>query len=173
MLYIHVMAFTNVSSYIVQINVSADTDTTKNDRYRYCKKWPLPIPRIRYLNTLLVSIISLLVQKRNNVATRGLSAVPPTSTTAAALPSLLWHEIKCLIEFLFSSLFTIIFSAGQALFGTFPPWYQRSCFILYVSHYSFAIILVSTSSSWFTLAVPTREVFCVGYTPRAWGHRSL
>ena len=41
------------------------------------------------------------------------------------------------------------------------------------SYYSLTIILVSTSSSCFTLAVPMREVYCVEYTPRAWDPRSL
>ena len=45
--------------------------------------------------------------------------------------------------------------------------------LFYISYYSFAIILVSASSSCFTLAVPMREVYCVGYTPRAWDPRSL
>ena len=42
-----------------------------------------------------------------------------------------------------------------------------------IPYYSLAIILVSASSSCFTLAVPLREVSCLGYTPRAWDTRSL
>ena len=37
-----------------------------------------------------------------------------------------------------------------------------------ISYYSIAITLASASSSCFTLAIPIREVYCVGYTPRAW-----
>ena len=39
--------------------------------------------------------------------------------------------------------------------------------------YSFTIILVSASFSYFTLALPIREIYCVEYTPRAWDARSL
>ena len=35
------------------------------------------------------------------------------------------------------------------------------------------MILLSASSSYFTLAVPMHEVPCVGYTPHAWDPRSL
>ena len=36
-----------------------------------------------------------------------------------------------------------------------------------------ASLVGTNSSSCFTLAVPMREVSCVGYTPRAWDPRSL
>ena len=42
-----------------------------------------------------------------------------------------------------------------------------------ISYYSLAIILVSAFFSSFTLAVPMREVSCVGYEPRAWDPCSL
>ena len=63
-----------------------------------------------------------------------------------------------------------ILRASQVLFGTFPlrahiPFFQIS--------YYYRIILVSASSFSFTLAVPMREVYCVGYTLRAWDPRSL
>ena len=42
-----------------------------------------------------------------------------------------------------------------------------------ISYYSPTIIFVSAFSSCFALAVPMREVSCVGYTPRACDSRSL
>ena len=55
--------------------------------------------------------------------------------------------------------------------GTIPLRAHVSFF--QISYYSLAIILVSVSSSFITLAIPMREVFCVGYTPRAWDPRYL
>ena len=43
----------------------------------------------------------------------------------------------------------------------------------HISYYSPAITLVSASSSCFILAVSMCEVYCVGYTPRAWDPHSL
>ena len=43
----------------------------------------------------------------------------------------------------------------------------------HISYYCFNIILVAASSSFFTLTVLMREVYCVEYTPRAWDPRSL
>ena len=54
---------------------------------------------------------------------------------------------------------SLILSASQVLFGTFP---------LRV-HVPFSLI----SSSRFTFAVLMREVYCVRYTPRAWDPRTL
>ena len=50
-----------------------------------------------------------------------------------------------------------------------------STFLFKISYSSLAIILAFASSSCFTLAVPMREVYCVGYKPRAleWDPRSL
>ena len=41
-------------------------------------------------------------------------------------------------------------------------------FLPSIFHTTLTIILVSVSSSSFTLAVSMSEVYCVGYTPRAW-----
>ena len=47
-------------------------------------------------------------------------------------------------------------------------------FFFHISfYYCITIILVSAASSYFSLAVPIREVSCVGCTPRAWDPRSL
>ena len=45
-------------------------------------------------------------------------------------------------------------------------------FLSFIFH-TISLILVSASSSCYTLAVPMREVSCVGYRPRAWDLRSL
>ena len=56
-------------------------------------------------------------------------------------------------------------------FGTFltcsahVPLFQIS--------YSPTTVLASASSSYFFLAIPMREVSCMGYIPRAWDPRSL
>ena len=55
-----------------------------------------------------------------------------------------------------------------ALFGTFPLRARVPLFwISYYSHYSYVRYFL------FALAIPMREVYCVGYTPRAWDPRSL
>ena len=53
--------------------------------------------------------------------------------------------------------------------------FSPSCHVPFfqISYYSITMILLSVSSSCFTLAVPMREVSCVGYTPRAWDPRSV
>ena len=63
-----------------------------------------------------------------------------------------------------------ILSASQVLFEIFPL--RAHVPSSHISYYS-RIILVSVSSSSFTLAVPMRRVSSVGYTPRAWDPRSL
>ena len=60
----------------------------------------------------------------------------------------------------------------RSCFGLFYP-IVPTFLLLQISHNSLAMILVSASSSYFTLAVPMREVYCVGYAPRAWDPRSL
>ena len=60
-----------------------------------------------------------------------------------------------------------ILSASKVLFGTFPP--RAHVIFFQISYYS-CIILVFASSSCFTLAVPMREVYCVG--PCTWNPRS-
>ena len=69
-------------------------------------------------------------------------------------------------------LYSYVLSASQALFGTFPP-YSAHVPSFHISYYSLTIILVSVPSSSFTLAVSMREVYCVGYTPRAWDPQSI
>ena len=62
-------------------------------------------------------------------------------------------------------------SASWASFGIFPLCAHIPCF--QISYYSFCIILASATSSCFTLAVPMRDLSCVGYTLCAWDPRSL
>ena len=52
-------------------------------------------------------------------------------------------------------------------------FYLRAYIPFFHISYSSTMILVSASSSCFALAVPMREVSCVGYTPRAWDPSSL
>ena len=62
-------------------------------------------------------------------------------------------------------------SACQVSFGTFPPFSAHVLFF-HISYY-LTITLVSAPASFFSLAVPMHEVYCVGYSPRAWAPRSL
>ena len=58
------------------------------------------------------------------------------------------------------------------MFETFPP-YSAHVPSFHISFYSLTIILVSAPTSSFTLDVSMREVYCVGYTARAWDPHSL
>ena len=64
-----------------------------------------------------------------------------------------------------------IIASSLSLLQDTPPYSAHVPFF-HISYYS-RIILVRVSSSYFTFAVPMREVSCVGYTPRAWGPRPL
>ena len=91
-------------------------------------------------------------------------------------------SIGTVIKYLFPSilpfkweLHSYILGATQALFGDFSP-YTVYVLSFHIPYY-FIILLVSASSSYFTLAVPVCEVqvyvLCGIYTPRAWYSRSL
>ena len=62
-------------------------------------------------------------------------------------------------------------SASYALFEIFSL--RTHVPFLQISFYSITMIVVSASSSCFTLAVPMCKTYCVAYTPRAWDPRSL
>ena len=64
-----------------------------------------------------------------------------------------------------------VLSVYQALFGTIPL--RLNVPLFQISYYFIVITLVSAPTSYFTLVVPMREVYCVGYTPRAQDSRSL
>ena len=61
------------------------------------------------------------------------------------------------------------FSAVRMFFRTLCVHFPS----FHISYYSLTIILVSSPSSCFHLAVPILRVSCAGYTPRAWDPRSL
>ena len=73
--------------------------------------------------------------------------------------------IVLIITLLLGELYSWVF------FETFPLCSYVSFF--HISYNSITMILVSVSSSCFTLAIPMREICRVGYTPRAWDPRSL
>ena len=73
-------------------------------------------------------------------------------------------------------LVSLIYGTGTCVPRGAPLCAHVSFFhvsFFHVSYYSLAMILVSASSSCFTVAVSIREVYCVRYEPRAWDPSSL